>query len=239
MWSSLEYNTTTALKCQTWVSEACILNEFGHMEIIQNGHKFEMRGMGLVSILSRADRLPATTWGSKSPCPSGSNWSLIGLLSGGGGVWRRIEKIAFGLLLADHLFGFLLIVLFFIRLSPLEELQRGSADLLLFRMTMETKWSMSMFESVELGLEAIKKWFCTKEKMTKSSMLLRGLAATGKNYNNSLTVRKAYEFQLSTQLASGGWGESYMYLKILVDICQQTGFITHSQQHRKSNIKAQ
>ncbi|KAF6167356.1 hypothetical protein GIB67_043217 [Kingdonia uniflora] len=38
---------------------------------------------------------------------------------------------------------------------------------------------------------------------------LRGLAAAGKNYNNSLTVRKASEFLLSTQLASGGWGESY------------------------------
>ncbi|KAF6148722.1 hypothetical protein GIB67_019330, partial [Kingdonia uniflora] len=35
------------------------------------------------------------------------------------------------------------------------------------------------------------------------------LAATGKNCNNNLTVRKASEFLLSTQLASGGRGESY------------------------------
>ncbi|KAF6162760.1 hypothetical protein GIB67_029029 [Kingdonia uniflora] len=33
---------------------------------------------------------------------------------------------------------------------------------------------------------------------------LRGLAAAGKNCNNSLTVRKVSEFLLSTQLASGG-----------------------------------
>ncbi|KAF6157094.1 hypothetical protein GIB67_041555 [Kingdonia uniflora] len=38
---------------------------------------------------------------------------------------------------------------------------------------------------------------------------LLGLAAAGKNCNNSLTVRKAFEFLLSAQLASGGWGESY------------------------------
>ncbi|KAF6139460.1 hypothetical protein GIB67_005579 [Kingdonia uniflora] len=36
---------------------------------------------------------------------------------------------------------------------------------------------------------------------------LRELAAAGKNCNNSLTVRKAYEFLLSMQLAFGGWGE--------------------------------
>ncbi|KAI3974428.1 hypothetical protein MKX01_017921 [Papaver californicum] len=39
---------------------------------------------------------------------------------------------------------------------------------------------------------------------------LRGLAAAGKNYHNSLTVHKACEFLLSTQRESGGWGESYL-----------------------------
>nr|ACH88048.1 beta-amyrin synthase [Nigella sativa]ACH88049.1 beta-amyrin synthase [Nigella sativa] len=38
---------------------------------------------------------------------------------------------------------------------------------------------------------------------------LRGLAAVGNNCNNSPTVRKACDFLLSTQLESGGWGESY------------------------------
>ncbi|KAI3974432.1 hypothetical protein MKX01_017925 [Papaver californicum] len=39
---------------------------------------------------------------------------------------------------------------------------------------------------------------------------LRGLAAAGKNYYNSPTVRKACEFLLLTQRESGGWGESYL-----------------------------
>lgn len=39
---------------------------------------------------------------------------------------------------------------------------------------------------------------------------LKGLAAAGQNYNNSLTVRKGCRFLLSTQKPSGGWGESYL-----------------------------
>ncbi|KAI3913885.1 hypothetical protein MKW92_051670, partial [Papaver armeniacum] len=39
---------------------------------------------------------------------------------------------------------------------------------------------------------------------------LRGLAAAGKSYENSHTVRKACEFLLSIQRKSGGWGESYL-----------------------------
>ncbi|KAI3964303.1 hypothetical protein MKW92_049986, partial [Papaver armeniacum] len=39
---------------------------------------------------------------------------------------------------------------------------------------------------------------------------LRGLAAVGKNYRNSNTVRKACDFLLSNQEVSGGWGESYL-----------------------------
>ncbi|KAA8535879.1 hypothetical protein F0562_030882 [Nyssa sinensis] len=37
-----------------------------------------------------------------------------------------------------------------------------------------------------------------------------GLAACGKNYHNSPTLRKACEFLLSKQLPDGGWGESYL-----------------------------
>ncbi|KAF8035112.1 hypothetical protein BT93_C1216 [Corymbia citriodora subsp. variegata] len=39
---------------------------------------------------------------------------------------------------------------------------------------------------------------------------VEGLAACGKNYRNSPTVRKACEFLLSKQLPCGGWGESYI-----------------------------
>ncbi|MCL7044684.1 hypothetical protein MKW94_019766, partial [Papaver nudicaule] len=39
---------------------------------------------------------------------------------------------------------------------------------------------------------------------------LRALAAVGKNCANSLTVRKACDFLLSTQKPLGGWGESYL-----------------------------
>ncbi|KAL5769101.1 hypothetical protein ACOSQ2_015884 [Xanthoceras sorbifolium] len=39
---------------------------------------------------------------------------------------------------------------------------------------------------------------------------VEGLAAAGKNYNNSPALRKACDFLLSKQLACGGWGESYL-----------------------------
>ncbi|KAL1815652.1 hypothetical protein ACET3Z_018226 [Daucus carota] len=38
---------------------------------------------------------------------------------------------------------------------------------------------------------------------------LGGLAAGGKTYNNSSTVRKGVDFLLKSQLDDGGWGESY------------------------------
>ena len=34
--------------------------------------------------------------------------------------------------------------------------------------------------------------------------------AAGKNYNNCSSICKACDFLLSKQLASGGWGESYL-----------------------------
>ncbi|WCJ27411.1 Lupeol synthase [Euphorbia peplus] len=39
---------------------------------------------------------------------------------------------------------------------------------------------------------------------------VKGLAAVGKTCENNKTVAKACEFLLSTQLSSGGWGESYL-----------------------------
>ncbi|GMI97478.1 cycloartenol synthase 1 [Hibiscus trionum] len=39
---------------------------------------------------------------------------------------------------------------------------------------------------------------------------VEGLAACGRNYHNSPTMRKACEFLLSKQLPNGGWGESYL-----------------------------
>ncbi|XP_044490766.1 beta-amyrin synthase-like isoform X2 [Mangifera indica] len=38
---------------------------------------------------------------------------------------------------------------------------------------------------------------------------LEGLAAAGKTYNNSVTVRKGVDFLLKSQTKDGGWGESY------------------------------
>ncbi|GKV20449.1 hypothetical protein SLEP1_g30573 [Rubroshorea leprosula] len=39
---------------------------------------------------------------------------------------------------------------------------------------------------------------------------VEGLAACGRTYHNSPTLRKACEFLLSKQLPNGGWGESYL-----------------------------
>lgn len=39
---------------------------------------------------------------------------------------------------------------------------------------------------------------------------VKGLVAAGKSYDNSPSIRKACDFLLSKQLASGGWGESYL-----------------------------
>ncbi|KAI3499676.1 hypothetical protein L1887_35481 [Cichorium endivia] len=39
---------------------------------------------------------------------------------------------------------------------------------------------------------------------------VKGLVAAGKNFSNCFGVRKACNFLLSKQLASGGWGESYL-----------------------------
>ncbi|CAO2827320.1 unnamed protein product [Amaranthus hypochondriacus] len=39
---------------------------------------------------------------------------------------------------------------------------------------------------------------------------VKGLIASGKNYKNCSSIRKACDFLLSKQLSSGGWGESYL-----------------------------
>jgi squalene cyclase len=39
---------------------------------------------------------------------------------------------------------------------------------------------------------------------------IKGLADAGRTYQNSLPIRKACNFLLSKQLATGGWGESYL-----------------------------
>ncbi|CAN1343534.1 Beta-amyrin synthase [Linum perenne] len=39
---------------------------------------------------------------------------------------------------------------------------------------------------------------------------LRGLAAAGKSYSNSSTVRRGIDFLLAIQQSDGGWGESYL-----------------------------
>ncbi|CAN1270055.1 Cycloartenol synthase [Linum perenne] len=39
---------------------------------------------------------------------------------------------------------------------------------------------------------------------------IKGLVASGKNFNNSSSIRKACNFLLSRQCHSGGWGESYL-----------------------------
>lgn len=39
---------------------------------------------------------------------------------------------------------------------------------------------------------------------------IRGLVAAGRRYDNCSSLRKACDFLLSKELASGGWGESYL-----------------------------
>lgn len=39
---------------------------------------------------------------------------------------------------------------------------------------------------------------------------IKGLVASGKNFSNSFSIRRACDFLLSRQLPSGGWGESYL-----------------------------
>ncbi|KAK6284757.1 hypothetical protein POUND7_003709 [Theobroma cacao] len=39
---------------------------------------------------------------------------------------------------------------------------------------------------------------------------IKGLSAAGRTYNNSSNIRKACDFLLSKELATGGWGESYL-----------------------------
>lgn len=39
---------------------------------------------------------------------------------------------------------------------------------------------------------------------------IKGLIAAGRTYENSICIRKACNFLLSTQLTTGGWSESYL-----------------------------
>ena len=39
---------------------------------------------------------------------------------------------------------------------------------------------------------------------------IKGLIAAGKTYEDCSSIRKACDFLLSKELASGGWGESYL-----------------------------
>jgi cycloartenol synthase len=39
---------------------------------------------------------------------------------------------------------------------------------------------------------------------------MKGLLAAGRSYETSASIRSACDFLLSKQLASGGWGESYL-----------------------------
>ncbi|KAK1627358.1 hypothetical protein QYE76_001673 [Lolium multiflorum] len=42
---------------------------------------------------------------------------------------------------------------------------------------------------------------------------VKGLAAAGRTYNNSSSIRKACNFLLSKQQSTGGWGESYLSIE--------------------------
>ncbi|KAK7857736.1 cycloartenol synthase [Quercus suber] len=47
---------------------------------------------------------------------------------------------------------------------------------------------------------------------------IKGLVAAGRTYKNSFSIRKACNYLLSKELASGGWGESYLFLNRLREI---------------------
>ncbi|KAI3860420.1 hypothetical protein MKW98_011614 [Papaver atlanticum] len=53
-------------------------------------------------------------------------------------------------------------------------------------------------------------WEKRKRERERRDAALRALAAAGKTYTDSLSVRKGCDFLLSTQKSSGGWGESYL-----------------------------
>ena len=48
---------------------------------------------------------------------------------------------------------------------------------------------------------------------------IKGLVAVGRTYENSACIRKACNFLLSTQLKTGGWGESYLSCEHEVNNC--------------------
>ena len=56
---------------------------------------------------------------------------------------------------------------------------------------------------------------------------IKGLIASGKTYSNCPCIRKACDYLLSKELASGGWGESYLSCqnKVLISISMWNFFL--------------
>ncbi|KAG0548690.1 hypothetical protein BDA96_01G188600 [Sorghum bicolor] len=60
---------------------------------------------------------------------------------------------------------------------------------------------------------------------------IKGLADAGRTYQNSLPIRKACNFLLSKQLATGGWGESYLS-------CQTEEYVDSGRPHAVQTAQA-
>ena len=59
---------------------------------------------------------------------------------------------------------------------------------------------------------------------------IKGLIAAGNTYSNCPCIRKACDYLLSKELASGGWGESYLSCqsKVLISILCGISFLYSS-----------
>ena len=69
---------------------------------------------------------------------------------------------------------------------------------------------------------------------------LRGLAAVGKTYNDTLTIRNGVDFLLKTQRDDGGWGESYLscaneVTTIVLSLCMLYFFCVPKKKQKKGN----
>lgn len=65
---------------------------------------------------------------------------------------------------------------------------------------------------------------------------VEGLAACGKTYKNSPTLRKACEFLLSKQLPNGGWGESYLSSQNKVYTYEEINFAALPKEQKKKKL---